>query len=91
MVAHHYKAAKWASLIAYGFASAVTGAHVAASKHHVSEVFAGAGAGYLTGRFMSRAHDDRDGKRGFAILPRVIPELDGVRRSARLGLVWTWQ
>lgn len=85
VVAHEYGGRKLVPLVAYGFASAVSGARVAARKHHPSDVFAGGAAGYVIGRFVSRSHRARTHA---AWRPQVAPSFDPVTRSAGIGLTW---
>ncbi len=86
-IAHQYRDNKWVPWLAYGFASAVSGARVAAKKHHASDVFAGGAAGFLIGRMVSGKFDGKHA----ALRPQVAPVFDAPGRTAELRLIWAWR
>src|SRR5713101_5154191 len=59
VLAHEYPG--WLTkLLAYGGASAISGARVTGKQHFPSDVFVGATMGYLIGEHVYRSHHDRD-------------------------------
>ncbi len=59
VVAHEYPG-PLTKLLAYGAASGISGARVAAREHFPSDVIVGGALGYLIGRYVYAAHHDRE-------------------------------
>jgi membrane-associated phospholipid phosphatase len=59
VVAHEYPG-PLTKLLAYGAASGISGARVAAREHFPSDVIVGGALGYLIGRYVYGAHHDRE-------------------------------
>ena len=70
---------------AYGIASFIGASRMASKAHHLSDVVAGAGLGYLVGRTVV-GHDDRAGRHPrLALGTAVSPSGDGVGLALNFG------
>lgn len=79
----HY--GKKVGIPAYGIASFIGASRMASKAHHLSDVVAGAGLGYLVGRTVVR-HDDRAGRhRQLALGTMASPSGDGVGLALNFG------
>jgi membrane-associated phospholipid phosphatase len=59
VIAHEYPG--WATKLGvYGLASAISLARVAGDKHYASDVLVGSAAGWLIGKYVYKAHHERD-------------------------------
>lgn len=77
-ISRQYPDKKWVPWVAYGLASTVSVARVASQRHYAGDVVAGAGIGYVLGRYVA----------GHRAAPHLIPIVDPVRKTAGLGLQW---
>ena len=87
-ISHQYRDKKYVPWLAYGLASTVSVARVAAERHHVSDVVVGAGLGYLLGKFVSSKYDEMGKPKHGWLMPQVSPGVGVSGRSAVLTARW---
>lgn len=87
VIAHEYQNTKWAPILAYGLAGAVSASRFAAQKHYVSDIVVGGGIGWLIGRYVYKTHKDHSIHRQ-PLIPKVVPTVDPASRTYAVGLTW---
>ncbi len=78
VIAHEYKnhGGKWVPFVAYGLATAVSGARFAAQRHFASDIVAGAGMGWFIGRYVYQTHEDHAAHHHAWAHPQLVPSVE---------------
>jgi membrane-associated phospholipid phosphatase len=89
VISHEYANRKWAPWVAYGLATSVAAARIAAQKHYTSDVIAGSAIGFFIGRFVVNTHEvhakHHHGTITATIAPLVNPSASTYGVSFTLG------
>ncbi len=88
VIAHEYKrgGGRFVPFLAYGLATAVSGARFAAQRHYASDIVVGAGMGWFIGRYVYQTHQDHSSHRHAWTRPAIIPTVDPGTRSYVVAL-----
>lgn len=85
VIAHEYANRKWVPWVAYGLATTVAAARIAAQRHYTSDVIAGGAIGFFTGRFVVRTHEAHALHHHGVITPLIQPRTSTYGISISFG------
>lgn len=84
-ISHEYSDKKWVPWVVYSLAATASFSRVAAQRHYFGDVVAGAGIGYLLGKFVQGQYAKQSN-----LMPRITPMLQPGSRTAMLTASWQW-